>query len=177
MLHTLVSHLPNLFAQVFQPVRESVTRNPCTQHLKFSQGDAGLHTLCCDVAFIQCSLMYIALKQGWMYSSPLKFSEDEMVQDHTACSSCTVLCSQQLLPSHCVYKASFSALSSGESEGYLKYLQQIRNKSQHSLMVIRSDRFCYLIILLRILSPNLHTLRVPCSHTSPQLQTDPSYQS
>ena len=134
MLHILVSHLPNLFAQVFQHVRESVTRNPCTQHLKFSQGDAGLHTLCCDVAFIQCPLLCIALKQGWMYSSPLKFSEDEMVQDHTACSSCTVLCSQQLLPSHRVYKASFSALSSGEPVGYLKYLQQIRNKSQHSLM-------------------------------------------
>ena len=107
--------------------------NPCTQHLKFSQGDAGFHTLCCDVVFIQCPLMYITIKQGWMYSSPLKFSEDEMVQGHTACSVCTDLCSQQLLPSHCVCKASFSALSSGEPVGYLKYLQQTRNKSQHSL--------------------------------------------
>ena len=119
---------------MLQDFWESVRQNLCTQHLKLSQGDAGFHTHGCHVAFIQCSPLYIFIKQGWMYSSPLKFSTDEMVQDHTACRVCTDLCSQQLLPSQCVYNASFSAHSSGEPEGYLQYLQKTRNKSQHSLM-------------------------------------------
>ena len=90
-----------------------------------------------------------------MHSSPLKFSEDEMVQDHTAYRVCTDLCSQQLLPSQCVYKASFSARSSGNPEGYLKYLQKTRNKSQHSLMGNTVRQVLLLDYLIEDTSPKL----------------------